>query len=78
MISQFGLPNNWEPDLTIAGEIREVDKPFLEKEVMKYIDGERIKFVGEIGHEEKVRVAFQCFRFAFSIPLERGIWLGDD
>ena len=42
--------------LTIAGEIREVDKPFLEKEVMKHIDGERIKFVGEIGHEEKVEL----------------------
>lgn len=42
--------------LTIAGEIREEDKPFLEKEVMKYIDGEQIKFVGEIGHEEKAKL----------------------
>jgi len=42
--------------LTIAGEIREEDKPFLEKEVMKYIDGERIKFIGEIGHSEKVKL----------------------
>jgi len=40
--------------LTIAGEIREEDKSFLEKEVMKYIDGEQIKFIGEIGHTEKV------------------------
>lgn len=40
--------------LTIAGEIREEDKPFLEKEVLKYIDGERIKFIGEISHTEKV------------------------
>ncbi len=42
--------------LTIAGEIREEDKPFLEKEVMKHIDGESIKFIGEIGHEEKVKL----------------------
>ena len=42
--------------LTIAGEIREEDKPFLEKEVMKYIDGERIKFIGEIGHTKKVEL----------------------
>lgn len=42
--------------LTIAGEIREEDKPFLKKEVMKHIDGERIKFIGEIGHEEKVKL----------------------
>lgn len=42
--------------LTIAGEIREVDRPFLDKEVMKYIDGEKIKFIGEIGHSEKVKL----------------------
>jgi len=42
--------------LTIAGEIRESDKPFLEKEVMKYIDGERIEFIGEIGHKEKAEL----------------------
>ena len=42
--------------LTIAGEIREVDKLFLEKEVMKHIDGEQIKFIGEIGHEEKAKL----------------------
>jgi len=40
--------------LTISGEIREEDKPFLEKEVLKYVDGESIKFIGEIGHKEKV------------------------
>ena len=42
--------------LTIAGEIREEDKSFLGKEVLSYIDGERIKFIGEIGHAEKVRL----------------------
>jgi len=42
--------------LTIAGEIREEDKNFLEKEVFPHMDGERIKFIGEIGHEEKVKL----------------------
>ena len=42
--------------LTIAGEIREEDKSFLEKDVFPYLDGERIKFIGEIGHAEKVRL----------------------
>ena len=39
--------------LTIAGEIREADKEFLDKEVFPYVDGEKIKFIGEVGHEEK-------------------------
>lgn len=39
--------------LIIAGEIREEDKPFLEKEVFPYMDGEHIKFIGEINHTEK-------------------------
>ncbi|MDP1883887.1 MAG: glycosyltransferase family 4 protein [Candidatus Moranbacteria bacterium] len=43
-------------NLTIAGEIREVDKQFLDEKVLKYIDGERIKFIGEIGHTEKVKL----------------------
>lgn len=43
-------------NLTIAGEIREGDREFLDKEVFPYVDGERIKFIGEVGHEEKVRL----------------------
>lgn len=42
--------------LTIAGEIRKSDREFLDKEVFPYIDGERIKFIGEVGHEEKNRL----------------------
>lgn len=42
--------------LTIAGEIREGDKEFLDKEVFPYVDGEKIKFIGEVGHEEKNRL----------------------
>lgn len=40
-------------ELAIAGEIRDCDKPFLDKEVFPYIDGERIRYVGEVGHEDK-------------------------
>lgn len=42
--------------LTIAGEIRESDRPFLDKEIFPYVDGERIKFIGEVGHEKKNRL----------------------
>ena len=42
--------------LTIAGEIRESDREFLDKEFFPYVDGERIKFIGEVGHEEKNRL----------------------
>lgn len=42
--------------LTIAGEIREEDKSFLDSEVFPHVDGKMIKFVGEVGHEEKVRL----------------------
>lgn len=40
-------------NLIIAGEIRECDKEFVDKEVFPYVDGERIQFIGEVGHEEK-------------------------
>lgn len=43
-------------NLTIAGEIRESEKDFLDKEVMPYVDGKYIKFVGEINHDEKNRL----------------------
>ncbi|HAR99816.1 MAG: hypothetical protein US57_C0001G0023 [Candidatus Moranbacteria bacterium GW2011_GWC2_37_73] len=42
--------------LTIAGEIRENDKAFLEEKVFPYVDGKQIRFIGEVGHEEKVRL----------------------
>lgn len=40
--------------LVIAGEVREDDRVFLEKEVFPFVDGTRIRFVGEVGHVEKV------------------------
>ncbi len=42
--------------LTIAGEIRDEDKPFLEKEVFPLIDEKNIRFIGEIGHKEKAEL----------------------
>lgn len=39
--------------LIVAGEVREGDKEFLDKEVFLYVDGEKIKFIGEVGHAEK-------------------------
>lgn len=42
--------------LTIAGEIRESDKEFLEEKVFPYMDGNLIRFIGEVGHEEKVHL----------------------
>lgn len=48
--------HNLGAKLTIAGEIRESDQKFLDKEVFPYVDGEKIKFIGEVGHEEKNRL----------------------
>lgn len=42
--------------LTIAGEVREADRAFLEAEVFPYVDGNIIRFIHEIGHEEKARL----------------------
>lgn len=44
---KLGLP------LILAGEVRESDKEFLEREVFPLIDGEKIKFIGEVNHAEK-------------------------
>lgn len=45
-----------EARLTIAGEIREEDKSFLDSDIFPYIDGKMIRFVGEVGHEEKAQL----------------------
>jgi glycosyltransferase involved in cell wall biosynthesis len=42
--------------LIIAGEIRESEKDFLDKEVFPLIDGKKIKFIGEVNHEEKAKL----------------------
>lgn len=42
--------------LTIAGEIREEDSAFLDKEVFPYVDGKKIRFIGEVDHREKAEL----------------------
>lgn len=42
--------------LTIAGELRESEQKFLEKEVYPYVDGEQIRLVGEVDQQEKNRL----------------------
>ncbi|HEY4497223.1 MAG TPA: glycosyltransferase family 4 protein [Candidatus Paceibacterota bacterium] len=42
--------------LTIAGDIREDDRGFLDSDVFPLIDNKTIHFVGEVGHEEKNRL----------------------
>lgn len=46
--------------LILAGEVRESDREFLDKEVFPYVDGERIVFIGEVGHKEKNRLFAQA------------------
>jgi len=46
--------------LIIAGEIRKSDKEFLDKEVFPYVDRKKIKFIGEVGHEEKNRLFLEA------------------
>ncbi len=47
---ELGVP------LTIAGEVRAEEKAFLDAEIFPYVDGKSIRFVGEVGHEEKARL----------------------
>lgn len=51
--------------LTIAGEVREVDKPFLERAVFPYVDGVSIRFLGEIDHAEKAILLPQASALLF-------------
>lgn len=39
--------------LVIAGEVRESDQDFLNKEVFPHVDGKKIRFIGEANHKEK-------------------------
>lgn len=42
-----------DAELTIAGEIRESDKQFLDDKVFPHVDGNKIQFIGEANHAEK-------------------------
>ncbi len=51
--------------LTIAGEIRESDRAFLDKEVFPLVDGKDIRFIGEVGGEEKNRLLSEANALLF-------------
>lgn len=53
--------------LIIAGEIREDDKAFLDKEVWPLVDGENIRFIGEVGHKEKATLYAKAKAVLFPI-----------
>lgn len=42
--------------LILAGEIRPEDQEFWDKEVLPMVDGEKIKFIGRVNHEQKVEL----------------------
>lgn len=43
-------------NLIMAGKVDPVDEAYFKNEIEPLIDGDRIKFVGEIGHDEKVEL----------------------
>ncbi|MGI6103776.1 MAG: glycosyltransferase family 4 protein [Patescibacteria group bacterium] len=43
-------------NLVMAGKIDPVDEKYFKNKIEPLIDGEQIKFIGEIGHEEKVEL----------------------
>lgn len=42
--------------LTIAGEIRDDERAFLDTEVFPHIDGKIIRFIGEVDHSQKAKI----------------------
>lgn len=42
--------------LILAGEIRPEDQEFWDKEVLPLVDGEKIKFIGRVNHEQKAEL----------------------
>lgn len=48
--------NKLGKNLIVAGEVRESDAEFWNKEVMPFIDGKKIKFVGEVGGVDKINL----------------------
>jgi glycosyltransferase involved in cell wall biosynthesis len=42
--------------LIIAGKIVDTDKKYLEEQILKHVDGKQIKYVGEVGFKEKIKL----------------------
>ncbi len=53
--------------LIIAGDRRPEFKEFIDKEIAPFIDGQNIKYLGEIGHEEKNKVLSAAKAFIFPV-----------
>ena len=53
--------------LIIAGEIREDEKDFLDKEVWPYVDNHMIKFIGEVAMSEKIKLLANAKALLFPI-----------
>ena len=64
--------------LKIAGEIQPIYKQYWETMVKPHVDGKFIEYVGEVGMEDKVELLGKFARHAFSRPVGRAFWPGDD
>lgn len=53
--------------LIIAGEIRKEDDEFLKNNVWPLVDGDKIRFVGEVGHDEKASLYANAKAMLFPI-----------
>jgi glycosyltransferase involved in cell wall biosynthesis len=43
-------------DLIIAGKISDADREYYENDIKQHIDGKKVVYVGEVGHEAKVKL----------------------
>jgi len=55
--------------LIIAGPTREYAREFLEREILPYVDGDQIKYVGEVNFEQKVKLYKNAS--ALLVPISR-------
>lgn len=53
--------------LIIAGDTRPEFQEFVDKKVMPFVGGQNIKFLGEIGHEEKNKILAGAKAFVFPV-----------
>lgn len=56
--------------LVMAGKIDEADQEYFDKNVKAHIDGDRVKYVGEVGHAEKVNLYGGAIATVYPINFE--------
>lgn len=59
MARALGMP------LVLAGDIREGDREFFDREVAPFLDGKERRFIGEIGHREKNKLLSEADALLF-------------